>query len=157
VFSISEHSAGISWLQPAQPAAVGAELVAPEAAAPPDGRSAPLLVAAAVAVAAAGLAEGVEAPVALPAQPDAAVVAVVQPEAAAQLAEFEASARPAEWARLELKWVWAAAVELRLAFAPFPERSALLQGLEPIRRLSAEGVLAHSFPAFSEQRRLPED
>jgi hypothetical protein len=84
-------------------------------------------------------------------------VAVVQPEVAAQLAEFEVSARPAESAWLELKWVWVAAVELRLAFSPFPERTALLQGLEPIRQLSAEEVLAHSFPAFSEQRRLPED
>jgi hypothetical protein len=133
---------------------VEAELVAAEAVAPPDGRSALLLVAAAVA---AGLAEGVEALASLPAQLDAAVVAVVQPGVAAQLAEFEVSARPAESAWPELKRVWVPAVELRLAFAPFPERSALLEGLEPIRRLSAEKVLAHSFPAFSEQRRLPED
>jgi hypothetical protein len=146
LFSILEHSAGISWQQPARLAAVGAAPVAAEAR---DGRSALLLVA---AVLAAGRAEGVEARAWLPAERDAAVVAVA-PGVVAQLAEFEASARPAESA-----WLERLTALPRLAFALFLERSALLAGLEPIRQLSAEQeVLAHSFPVVSERRRLPED
>jgi hypothetical protein len=128
VLSISEHSAGISWLQPAQPAAAAAaQLVAAEVA--PDGRSGAL-----DAVAAVGPPEGVAVPpfgavevLALPsAEPDAAVVAVAQPGVEVQPVEFaaEASARPAEPALEARLRIWAAvvvAVAARLAVGPFPE------------------------------------
>ena len=146
LFSILEHSAGISWPQPAQLASVGAELVAVEA---PDGRSELLLVAAALA---AGRPEEVEAQASLLAQLDAAVAAVVQLEVAAQLAEFEASVRPAESA-----WLERTALP-RLASALFPGRPDLFAGSEPHRQLWAEQlVLAHLSPVVSERRRLPED
>ena len=197
VLSISEHSAGISSRQPAQPFAAAAEaqpfaaaaveaqpfaaaeaaqpFAAAEAAQPfaaaaaeaLDGRSgAPASVAAVVppAAAAARLFVAAAAAQAAPAaEPGAVAVAVAQPGAVAQPVEFAAalgaSARPAVWALEVLQWVWVAAVavEPRLAFAPFPERSALRQDLEPIRRLSADppgARAAHSFPALSDPRRL---
>jgi hypothetical protein len=116
--------------------------------------------AAAVARLFAAAAEAQAAPAA---EPGAVAVAVAQPGAVAQPVEFAAalgaSARPAVWALEVLQWVWVAAVavEPRLAFAPFPERSALRQDLEPIRRLSADppgARAAHSFPALSAPRRL---
>jgi hypothetical protein len=98
LLSISEHSAGIFWQQPAAPDAAAEQLVA--AAVAPDGRSG-----APDAVAAAGPPEGVAARpfgavavLASPsAEPDAAGVAA-QPGVVAQPVEFaaEASARPAE-------------------------------------------------------------
>jgi hypothetical protein len=146
VFSISEHSVGISWLPPAQPGAAGlvaavvaldersAELAAVVAGAPDEAVARPL-----------GAAEALASP---PAVLDAA--AVVQPGAVAQPAEFAASARWAEWALQLPQPVWiaavAVAVEPRLALASFPERPALPQGPEPNRQLSVDppGVLAHS-------------
>jgi hypothetical protein len=146
LFSILEHSAGISWPQRAQLASVGAELVAVAA---PGGRSAQLLVA---AVLAAGRPEGVEVLVSPFAEPVVAVVAVVQPEVAAQLAEFEASVRPAESA-----WLERTALP-RLASALFPGRPDLFAGSEPHRQLWAEQlVLAHLSPVVSARRRLPEN
>jgi hypothetical protein len=158
-----EHSAGISWLQPAQPveAEAAAELV--EAGAAPDGRSGVLAAAAGVAV---GLAEAAARPfgavevLASPsADPDAPVAAVAPPGVVARRVEFaavsEASARPAEsaWEAQQRVWVAAVAKEPRLAFSPFPERPALLRGPEPNRELSADPqeVPAHSFPAFSDR------
>jgi hypothetical protein len=146
VFSISEHSVGISWLPPAQPGAAG--LVAAVVA--PDERSAEqaAVVAEAPDEAAArplGAAEALASP---PAVLDAAAVA--QPGAAAQRAEFAASARRAEWALQPPQRVWigavAVAVEPHLAFASFPERPASPQGPEPSRQLLVDppGVLAHS-------------
>jgi hypothetical protein len=93
VFSISEHSVGISWLPPAQPGAAG--LVA--AAVAPDERSAELAaVVAAPDEAVARPLGAAEALALLPAESDAAVAAVVQPGAVARLAEFPASAGRAE-------------------------------------------------------------
>ena len=121
---------------------------------------------------AAGPPEGVAAPpfgavevLASPsAEPDAAVVAAARPGVVAQPVEFaaEASARPAEpalEARLRI-WVVAgvAAAAARLAFAPIPERPALLQGPEPSRQLStAPPEVPAPFPALSEHPRLPGD
>jgi hypothetical protein len=92
VFSISEHSVGISWLPPAQPGAAG--LVAAVVA--PDERSAEQAAVVAEApdeAAARPLGAVLVSP---PAEPDAAVAAVVSPGAVARLAEFPASAGPAE-------------------------------------------------------------
>jgi hypothetical protein len=165
VFSISEHSAGISWLQPAQPAAAEAELVvAAVAEAAPDGRSGEL--AAAAAAVAAGPAEAVAAQASRSAEPDAAAVAVVQPGVVAPLAESAASARPAERALKALQRVWAATtagVVEPPSFAPLPERSTLPPAPAPNRQLSADPrhlsvdpreVPADSFPAFSGHQRL---
>src|SRR5712664_4046828 len=112
VLSISEHSAGIFWQQPAAPDAAAVQLVA--AAVAPDGRSG-----APDAVAAAGPPEGVAVPpfgavavLASPsAEPDAAGVAAAQPGVVAQPVEFaaEASARPAEPALEALLRPWVAA------------------------------------------------
>jgi hypothetical protein len=121
VFSISEHSVGISWPPPAQPGA--AWLVAAVVA--PDERSAEraAVVAEAPDEAVAQPLGAAEARALPPAVLDAA--AVVQPGAVAQPAEFAASARRAEWALQLLQRVWiaavAVAVEPRLASAPFPE------------------------------------
>ena len=112
-----EHSAGISWPPPAQPLVAEAELVAAGAA--PDGPSG------ALAAVAAGPVEGAAArpfgaaeALALPsAGPDAVVVVVVRPDAAARPVAFEASARPAARV-LEVPqpvWVAAVAAEPRLA------------------------------------------
>jgi hypothetical protein len=94
-FSILEHSAGISWLQPEEPVAEAALVSAEAAVVAPDERSG------ALAAAAGALAEAVAAQALLPAAPDAVAV-VVQPGVVAQRAEceavFEASARPAAWA-----------------------------------------------------------
>jgi len=77
------------------------------------------------------------------AEPDAAVVAVAQPGEVAQPVEFaaEAVAQPAEPALEARLRIWGAAVAVaaaRLAFAPLPERPALLQGPEPSHQLSAD-------------------
>jgi hypothetical protein len=78
------------------------------------------------------------------AEPVAAVVAVAQPGEVAQPVEFaaEAVAQPAEPAlEARLRILGAAevvAAVARLAFAPLPERPALLQAPEPNRQLSAE-------------------
>jgi hypothetical protein len=136
-FSILEHSADISWPPPAQPLVAEAELVAAGAA--PDGPSG------ALAAVAAGPVEGVAArpfeaaALASPSVgPDAVVVVVVRPDAAARPVAFGASARPA--ARVlevpQPAWVAMVAAEPRLAFAPFPERPAWLPGFEPNRRPS---------------------
>jgi len=137
VFSISEHSAGIFWQPPAEPdAAAEAELLAAVVA--PDGRS--------------------EAP-------DAAVVAVAQPGEVAQPVEFaaEAVAQPAEPA-LEARLPILGAAEVvaaeaaRLAFAPLPERPALLQGPEPSHQLAADRpVVPVPLPAPLAHRLLPGD
>jgi hypothetical protein len=123
-------------------------------------------------VAAVGPPEGVAAPpfgaVAVPAspsaEPDAAVVAAAQRGVVAQPVEFaaEASARPAEPALEARLRIWvvagAAVAAARLAFAPFPERPALLQGPEPSRQLSAAPPeVPAPFPALSEHPRLPGD
>jgi hypothetical protein len=150
-FSILEHSAGISWPPPAQPVVAEAELVAAGAA--PDGRPGALAAVAARPVeGAAARPSGVVAELlgaaealALPsAGPDAAVV---RPDVAARPVAFEASAQPAARV-LEVPqpvWVAAVAAELRLAFAPFPERPAWIPGLEPNRQPSVgpPEVLAH--------------
>jgi hypothetical protein len=86
-FSISVHSAGISWLQPAEPAVAEARV----AAAAPDGRFE-------VLAAAAGPDEAVAALASLLAAPDAAVVQLV---AVAQLA---AAARRVERAAVLGAW-----------------------------------------------------
>ena len=157
VLSISEHSAGISSRQPAQLVAAAVE-AQPFAAAAVEAQ--PFAAAEAAQPLAAAAAEAQAAPAA---EPGAVAVAVAQPGAVAQPVEFAAalgaSARPAVWALEVLQWVWVAAVavEPRLAFAAFPERSALRQDLEPIRRLSADppgARAAHSFPALSDPRRL---
>jgi hypothetical protein len=129
-------------------------------AAPDERPGAPVAAEAAVAPdegLVARLPGAVEAPASLQPEPD--VAAVAQPGVAARPAEFAASARPAQQASQRLRQVWAAAVaaEPRLAFVPLPEQSALLQGPEPSRQLSADPreVPAHSFPAFSRRLRLP--
>jgi hypothetical protein len=97
------------------------------------------------------------------AEPDAAVVAVAQPGEVAQPVEFaaEAVAQPAEPALGVRLRIWAevvAAAAARLAFAPLPERPALLQGPEPSHQLSADPPVV---PALlltpSAHRLLPED
>jgi hypothetical protein len=97
-----ERSAGISWLQPPEPVAAGAALVA--AAGAPDERSggpAAAVEAAPAEGAAVQQLAGVEVLALLPAEQDAAVAAVVQPCVVAELAEFAASARrPGERASL---------------------------------------------------------
>lgn len=129
-FSISAHSAGISWLQPVRQAAAAAGLaVAEVVAAAPDERSEALAAEAAAqpfgaeaqrsAVAAGALVSSSVAP-------DAAAVAVAeQIAAAARPVEFAAAAaRPPELASMQLWQVWvveAAEVESRLAFAPYPK------------------------------------
>jgi hypothetical protein len=153
---------GISWLPPAQPVALAAGLVAVAVA--PDGRPAGQAAVAAGApdAAVARLPGAAEALALLPVAPDAAVVAVVLPGAVARLAEFPASAGPAEraWQPLPRVWMAAATVEPRLIFASFPERlgsfperlasfrerRALAQGPEPNRQPSADPpeALAHS-------------
>jgi len=131
-FSISEHSAGISSLQPAELLAVAAQQDA--AAAVPDGPSAELdavvaepaeaaaaqpfgAVVAGPPVAGAALASPSE-------EPDAAAGAEAQPGVAVALAGLaavlEASVWPAEWALKALQRA-AGAAEARLASAPFPE------------------------------------
>jgi hypothetical protein len=165
VFSISEHSAGIFWQPPAEPdAAAEAELLAAVVA--PDGRSeAPD---AAVGPPEAAVARPFAAAVvlALPsAEPDAAVVAVAQPGEVAQPVEFaaEAVAQPAEPAlEARLRILGAAEVvaaeAARLAFAPLPERPALLQGPEPSHQLAADRpVVPVPLPAPLAHRLLPGD
>jgi hypothetical protein len=97
------------------------------------------------------------------AEPDAAVVAVAQPGEVAQPVEFaaEAVAQPAEpalEARLRILGAAVAVAAARLAFAPLPERPALLQAPEPNRQPSAEPqqVLA-PLPAPLAHRLLPGD
>jgi hypothetical protein len=144
VFSISERSAGISWLRLV--AAAGPVAVAePDVAAAPDGPPGGL-AAAAEPVEGAARPFGAAEALALPSgAPDAAVV---RPDVAAPLVVFEASAEPAARISEALQPVWLAAVaaEPRLAFAPFPERPAWLPELEPNRRLSVDPpeMLAHS-------------
>lgn len=149
-----EHSADISWRQPAQPVAEAALVAAAEA---PDGRSGALAAVAAVGLAEVAAAQLFGALVAALASPpvelDAAgVVAVVtQPGVEARPAR-----RPAERVLEALQLVWVAvAAGLRSAFA-LPGPPALLQGSEPNRRLSADppAVPAHWFPALSEHPRL---
>jgi hypothetical protein len=144
VLSILEHSAGIFWQQPAEPDAAAAELLAVAVA--PDGRSGAPDAAVAVGLPEAAVARpfGAAAAQASPsAEPDAAVVAVAQPGAVAQPVEFaaEAVAQPAEpalEARLRILGAAVAVAAARLAFAPLPERPALLQGPGPSHQLSAE-------------------
>jgi len=142
-----------------------AELLA--AAGAPDGRfGAPdAAVAAGPHVAVAARPFGAAAAQASPsAEPDAAGVAVAQPGEVAQPVEFaaETSARPAESALVALLRPSAAAgvalAAARLAFAPLPERPALLQGSEPNRQLSAEPQQVPApLPAPLAHRLLPGD
>ena len=162
VLSISEHSAGIFWQQPAAPDAAAEQLVA--AAVAPDGRSG-----APDAVAAAGPPEEVAArpfvAVAVPASPSAepdaaAAVAAAQRGVVAQPVEFaaEASARPAEPALEARLRIWAVVVVAaeHSAVGPLPERPALLQGPEPSRQLSAAPLeVPAPLPALSEHRLFP--
>ena len=136
VFSISERSAGISWLRPVA-AAAPVEVAEPDVAAAPVGQSGAL-------AAVAGPVEGAAA-LALPsAGLDAAVV---RPDVAARLVFGASARRPAARALEALRPVWVAAVAAApcLAFAPFPERPAWLPGLAPNRQLSVDPpeVLAH--------------
>jgi hypothetical protein len=145
ILSILEHSAGIFWQQPAEPAAA-AELLAVAVA--PDGRSGAPDAAVAVGLPEAAVARlfGAAAQASPSAEPDAAVVAVAQPGEVAQPVEFaaEAVAQPAEpalEARLRILGAAVAvavAAAVRLAVAPLPGRPALLQGPAPNRQLSAE-------------------
>ena len=97
------------------------------------------------------------------AEPDAAAVAVAQPGEVAQPVEFaaEAVAQPAEpalEARLRILAAAVAVAAARLAFAPLPERPALLQAPEPNRQLSAEPQeVPAPFPALLAHRLLPGD
>jgi hypothetical protein len=99
------------------------------------------------------------------AEPDAAAVAVAvaQPGEAARPVEFaaEAVAQPAEPALEARLRIWGAAVvaaAARLAFAPLPERPALLQGPEPNRQLSADPpAVRAALPVLSAHQLLPED
>jgi hypothetical protein len=101
-----------------------------------------------------------------PAEPDAAVVAVAPP-GAAQPVEFaaEAVAQPAEpalEARLRIlgaaEVVVAAAAAARLAFAPLPERPALLRAPGPSHQLAADRPeVPVPLPAPLAHRLLPGD
>ena len=97
------------------------------------------------------------------AEPDAVVVAVAQPGVVAQPVEFavEAVAQPAEpalEARLRILGAAVAVAAMRLAFAPLPERPALLQGPEPSHQVSAEPPeVPVPLPASLAHRLLPGD
>jgi len=85
---------------------------------------------------------------------------VAQPGEAAQPVEFaaEAVAQPAEPALEARLRIWVAVAAARLAFAPLPERPALLQGPEPNRQLSADPpVVRAALPVLSAHQLLPED
>jgi len=97
------------------------------------------------------------------AEPDAAAVAVAQPGEVAQPVEFaaEAVAQPAEpalEARLRILAAAVAVAAARLAFAPLPERPALLQAPGPSHQLSAEPPeVPVPLPAPLAHRLLPGD